>query len=448
MFMKPHFLPVSSLKIKIFADGALLEDMVSLAKEPFIKGLTTNPTLMRKAGVTDYAAFAKEVLAHIKDKPISFEVFSDDLREMEEQARTIASWGPNVYVKIPITNTRGESTFALIQKLTQSGVKVNVTALLTLEQVEHIRGAFSYNVPGIVSVFAGRIADTGVDPIPVMQAAKRALAAYPNLELLWASPRELLNVYQAEYAGSDIITASPDILKKLSKVGYDHTQLSLETVQMFFEDGQKAGYSLGKAGGDYVGTYLSEVKTIADQIDHAAIEAMADTLATVRANGGRLFVVGVGGSAANASHVVNDFRKIAQIETYTPTDNASELTARINDDGWDSAFARWLEGSKLNGRDALLVLSVGGGNMEKRVSTNIVEALVYAKRAGANIMGIVSRDGGYTAQVADACVIVPVVNPETVTPHAESWQAVVWHCLVFHPKLRKIEGKWESLATK
>jgi transaldolase len=421
--------------------------MLALAREPYIKGLTTNPTLMRKAGVTDYVGFAKEVLASIKEKPISFEVFSDDFSEMEAQARTIASWGENVYVKIPITNTRGESAFDVIKKLTGEGIKVNVTALLTLGQVEHIRGAFAPGVPGIVSVFAGRIADTGADAVPLMRAAKEALASHPHLELLWASPRELFNIYQAEYAGADIITVSPDILKKLSKIGYDHEKLSLETVQMFFDDGKKAGYSLRDTP-TYVSGYLAEVKQIAEQIDQKAIETVAELLAQIRAQGGRLFIVGVGGSAANASHAVNDFRKIAHLEAYTPTDNPAELTARINDDGWDSAFAKWLERSNLGNKDAVMVLSVGGGNAEKKVSVNIIEALTHAKKVGAKVLGIVSRDGGHTAQVADACVIVPVINAETVTPHAESWQAVVWHCLVFHPAMRKIEGKWESLSPK
>jgi transaldolase len=235
---------LGELKIKIFADGADLASMVALAKDPLIKGFTTNPTLMRKAGVTDYAAFAKEVLAEIKDKPVSFEVFSDDFAEMERQARLIASWAPNVYVKIPITNTKGESVFDLVKKLAADGVKLNITAILPVSQVAHIVQALSPKVPAIVSVFAGRVADTGIDPIPLMREAKKILAPFPKFELLWASPRELLNIYHAEEVGADIITVTPDILKKGTMVGLDLAELSLQTVKMFYDDGQKAGYVL------------------------------------------------------------------------------------------------------------------------------------------------------------------------------------------------------------
>lgn len=235
---------IHELRVKIFADGAEKAGMLELAKEPFIQGFTTNPTLMRKAGITDYAGFAKEILSLIKDKPISFEVFSDDFAEMERQARIIASWASNVYVKIPITNTKKESSFDLVKKLATEGIKLNVTAILTLPQVEHIAKALSPHAPAIISVFAGRIADTGVNPIPIMKQAKQMLAAQPKHELLWASPRQLYNIYDAEEAGCDIITVSHDILKKLDKVGYDHHDLSLETVKMFYDDGQKVGYTL------------------------------------------------------------------------------------------------------------------------------------------------------------------------------------------------------------
>jgi transaldolase len=236
---KPH-----ELKIKIFADGAEKEGMMALAKEPHIKGFTTNPTLMRKAGITDYAAFAKEILGFIKDKPISFEVFSDDFSEMERQANIINAWAPNVYVKIPITNTKKESSFDLVKKLSSEGIKLNVTAILTTAQVKHIKDALNPKVPAIISVFAGRIADTGHDPMPIMKEAKAILASNPNYELLWASPRELFNIYQAEEVGCDIITVSHDILKKIGGIGYDHHELSLDTVKMFYEDGQKVGYKL------------------------------------------------------------------------------------------------------------------------------------------------------------------------------------------------------------
>jgi len=235
---------LEELNIKIFDDGAEKASMIELSKQPLIKGLTTNPTLMRKAGVTDYVGFAKEVLAEIKNKPISFEVFSDDFAEMERQARIINSWASNIYVKIPITNTKKEPSYDLIKKLSDDGIKLNVTAVFSLSQVEKTKKALSANVPSIISVFAGRIADTGVDPIPVMKEAKAILAGAKNIELLWASPREFLNIYHAEEAGSDIITVTPDVLKKAVNIGLDHEEFSLQTVKMFYDDGQKVGYTL------------------------------------------------------------------------------------------------------------------------------------------------------------------------------------------------------------
>lgn len=195
----------------------------------------------------------------------------------------------------------------------------------------------------------------------------------------------------------------------------------------------------------YLSKYLEEVSGIAKMIDREAIMKIVAILKDLKGKGGRLFIIGVGGSAANASHAVNDFRKIDRIEAYSPADNVSELTARVNDDGWDSVFARYLEGSNLGSNDAVMVLSVGGGNAEKNISANIVRALDLAKEKGAKIIGIVSRDGGHTAKVADACVLVPVVSQENLTAHAESWQAVIWHAIAFHPELKIIEGKWESL---
>lgn len=191
--------------------------------------------------------------------------------------------------------------------------------------------------------------------------------------------------------------------------------------------------------------FLAEATTILQQLDIAAIDAAVSILASTRENGGRLFILGVGGSAANASHAVNDFRKIAGIETYAPTDNVSELTARTNDEGWDTVFSEWLKVSRLNSKDSILVFSVGGGNLERNVSPNLVKALQYAKEQGARITGIVGRDGGYTAKVADACVIIPTVNPENTTPHAEAFQAVVWHLFVSHPDLKRAQTKWESV---
>jgi transaldolase len=232
-------------RIKIFADGASLPSMLESARDPRIAGFTTNPTLMRKAGITDYRAFAKQVLAAIRDKPISFEVFADELPEMRRQAREIATWGDNVYVKIPITNTRREPTTALIRELGGSGVKLNVTAICTLEQVRDTAHALEGAAPSVISVFAGRIADTGRDPIPLMKEALQICrAADRSIELLWASPRELLNLIQAAEIGCDIITVTPDLLKKLELVGKDLGTFSLETVQMFFRDAQAAGFEL------------------------------------------------------------------------------------------------------------------------------------------------------------------------------------------------------------
>ncbi len=235
---------VTELTVKLFADGADAAGMRELYRNPLIRGFTTNPTLMRKAGVTDYRAFAREILQAIPDRPISFEVFSDEFAEMERQALEISQWGPNVYVKIPITNTRGESSYDLIRRLADRAVKVNVTAMLPLDQIVHILPALENAASAYVSTFAGRIADTGRDPVPIMAAAVELLRPYTNIELIWASPRELLNVFQADAIGCHIITATHDILKKLELVGKDLHRYSLDTVQMFYEDAQKAGFAL------------------------------------------------------------------------------------------------------------------------------------------------------------------------------------------------------------
>jgi transaldolase len=235
---------VSSLKVKIFADGADKAAMLELYRNPLIQGFTTNPTLMAKAGIRDYETFARDIVQAIPDRPVSLEVFADSMDEMERQALKIASWGSNVYVKIPITNTQRESSCALVRRLTQQGVKVNVTALLTLQQVTLMAQALDGGAPANVSVFAGRIADTGCDPVPMMAEAVRILAPLPQVELIWASPRELLNVFQADAVGCHIITATNDILKKLSLVGKDLNQYSLETVQMFHNDAQSSGFRL------------------------------------------------------------------------------------------------------------------------------------------------------------------------------------------------------------
>jgi transaldolase len=235
---------VEELKVKIFADGADKSGMLEMYKKPFVRGLTTNPTLMKKAGITDYRAFCKDILTSINDKPLSFEVFSDDFSEMERQALEIASWGDNVYVKIPITNTKKETCYALVEKLANQKVKLNVTALMTLDQVCNVVAALDPNIPSYVSVFAGRIADTGYDPIPLMKTAVEILKTAPAAELIWASPRELLNIFQADEIGCHVITVTNDILKKLSLVGYDLNEYSLDTVKMFYADAVAAGYKL------------------------------------------------------------------------------------------------------------------------------------------------------------------------------------------------------------
>jgi len=235
---------LSELQVKIFADGADLAGMLEMYRNPLIKGFTTNPTLMRKAGVADYQALARDILQAIPDRPISFGVLSDEFDEMERQAHKIASWGRHVYVKIPITNTRGESALELIHDLAGDGVKVNVTAMLTLDQIRDASAALAGGPSAFVSLFAGRVADTGRDPMPMMAAAVELIRVYPNVELLWASPRELLNIFQADAVGCHIITATNDVLKKLELVGKDLHEFSLETVKMFHDDALKAGYTL------------------------------------------------------------------------------------------------------------------------------------------------------------------------------------------------------------
>jgi transaldolase len=237
----------SDLKIKIFADGADRESIVRLYENPLIQGFTTNPTLMRKAGVEDYETFAREVLDVVTDRPISFEVFSDDFDEMEQQALQISSWADNVYVKVPVTNTSGEPAGDVVRRLAERGVKVNVTALMTPAQVSEVVDWLAGGPPCYVSVFAGRIADTGRDPIPLMVESLEILGAHPNAELIWASPREILNIVQADAIGCDIITVTHDLLEKLETLGRDLDQFSLDTVRLFFRDGQAAGYTLGGA---------------------------------------------------------------------------------------------------------------------------------------------------------------------------------------------------------
>lgn len=235
---------VADLNVKIFADGAEKTGMLEMYAKPYIKGFTTNPTLMHKAGLTDYRAFARDIVEAIPDRPISFEVFSDEFDDMERQAREIATWGENVYVKIPVTNTRREPAYDLVQRLSNDGIKLNITAIMTVDQVGHVVGAVNEGAPSCVSVFAGRIADTGRDPVPIMTECVSILKSAPRAELIWASPRELLNIIQADAIGCHIITVTNDILKKLALIGKDLGDYSLDTVKMFFDDGKKAGFTL------------------------------------------------------------------------------------------------------------------------------------------------------------------------------------------------------------
>lgn len=235
---------LADLRVKIFADGADLAGIKTMYAKSWIKGFTTNPTLMRKAGVTDYKAFARQVLKAVPDRPVSFEVFADDFDEMEAQALEIASWGVNVNVKIPVTNTKRRFAGPLIDRLSKTGVQLNITAVMTLEQVREIVECLAPETPAIISVFAGRIADTGVDPVPVMREALQIMRVRPKAELLWASPRELLNIVQADEVGCHIITVTTDILTKLPLLGKNHSDYSLETVEMFYRDAVAAGYTI------------------------------------------------------------------------------------------------------------------------------------------------------------------------------------------------------------
>ena len=235
---------VHDLKVKIFADGADKAGMLDMASKSFIKGLTTNPTLMRKAGIKSYKDFALEILTEVKDKPISFEVFSDDFDEMERQALEIRSWGENVYVKIPVMNTKQEPAYDLVSKLSNQGVKLNVTALMTNTQVKNVAERLNMSIPSYISVFAGRVADTGIDPVPQMKAAVDIIKMNPKIELIWASPRELLNIFQADEIGCQIITVTNDVLRKLDLVGKNLDEYSLDTVKMFYNDAKSAGYNI------------------------------------------------------------------------------------------------------------------------------------------------------------------------------------------------------------
>jgi transaldolase len=235
---------VTDLKIRIFADGADRDGILQMYERPFIRGFTTNPTLMRKAGIADYRGFAQDILQRVPDRPISFEVFADDFDEMERQALEIAGWGDNVFVKIPVTDTSGRPATALIERLASEGVQLNVTALMTVEQVRCVSAALGDGAPAFISVFAGRIADTGRDPLPIMRDSLEVMRPHPRQELIWASPRELLNIVQADEIGCHVITVTNDLLSKLSLIGKDLSEYSLDTVKMFYNDGRTAGFSL------------------------------------------------------------------------------------------------------------------------------------------------------------------------------------------------------------
>ena len=235
---------LGDLKVKLFADGADRAEILRMYANPLIRGFTTNPTLMRQAGVTDYEAFAKDIVSAVPDRPISLEVFADEFSEMERQALKISGWGKNVYTKIPVTNTRRESSLDLVCRLARRGVKLNVTALMTLQQVKEVASVLAGGPPAYVSMFAGRIADTGRDPVPIIAEAVDMLRPYPNIELIWASPRELLNIFQADAVGCHIITATHDLLRKLALIGKDLGDYSLDTVKMFHRDAAQAGYEL------------------------------------------------------------------------------------------------------------------------------------------------------------------------------------------------------------
>ena len=243
--MTPLMINLSDLRVHLYADGAEKAGILELYAKPYIKGLTTNPTLMKKAGIRDYEMFARDILETVTAKPISLEVFADDFAEMKRQARKVAGWGRNVYVKIPITNSHGEASIPLIRELAAENVQLNITAILTVDQVRNVAGALNPSVPSVVSVFAGRIADSGIDPVPIMRAARSLLVHLPKAELLWASVREVFNLIQAEQSGCQIVTVTPDILAKAAKImGMDLTALSLETVRMFSRDAAEAGYKL------------------------------------------------------------------------------------------------------------------------------------------------------------------------------------------------------------
>lgn len=410
---------LAGLRVKLFADGADLATMLAMAKNPLIRGFTTNPTLMRKAGVDDYRTFASVVLDAIRDRPISFEVFSDEFDEMERQAREIAGWGANVYVKIPVTNTRGDSSTALIRRLAAEGVKLNITAVLTMEQVRAIAPCLAGGAPSCVSVFAGRIADTGVDPVPTMAAAVDTLRPLGNVELIWASPRELLNVFQADVIGCHIITATSDILQKLALVGKDLAGYSLDTVRMFRDDAVKAGYRLSggpsprpvepAAGveqsgvGGIVESIRVKQRLLAESSD--VILKTGRILADALLGGSKVLLLGNGGSAAEAQHIAAELvgrfaRERGALPALALSSDAAALTALGNDYGFERVFARQLEALARAG-DVVVALSTSG------LSANVLAAVMVARDQGCVVLGVTGADGRRLAGLCDAAVVVP-----------------------------------------
>ncbi len=433
-------------RIKIFADGASLPSMLESARDPRISGFTTNPTLMRKAGISDYRAFAKEVLASIKDRPISFEVFADEFAEMRRQAQDIATWGDNVYVKIPITNTRREPATALIRELASSGVKLNVTAICTLDQVRDTAQALKGGAPSVVSVFAGRIADTGRDPIPLM---KEALGIVPRRRQAHrAAVGQPARAAEHRPGGGGRLRHHHGDARSAEEAGAGRQGPGR------LQPGHRADVLSRRPGGrvqavsgagDFVRGYLDETVTAVRGLDAAAIDAMAVGLARVREQGGRLFILGVGGSAGHASHAVNDFRKICGFEAYSPTDNVSELTARVNDEGWDTSFSEWLKVSRLS--QARRRAGVFGRRRQPREERLAQPGARAGAGGGAGRRRVRHRRQGrrrHEAPPPRRASSSRRSPPDRITPHTEGLCAVVWHLLVSHPALKRAATKWES----
>ena len=400
-------------RIKIFADGASLPSMLESARDPRISGFTTNPTLMRKAGISDYRAFAKEVLASIKDRPISFEVFADEFAEMRRQAAGDRDLGRQRLREDPDHQHAARAARSpLIRELASAGVKLNVTAICTLDQVRDTAQALKGGAPSVVSVFAGRIADTGRDPMPLMKEALGICrAADARIELLWASPRELLNIVQAargrlrHHHGH----ARPAEEAGAGRQGPGRLQPRDRADVLPRRPGRRVQAVSG--AGDFVRGYLEETVTAVRGLDAAAIDGMAIGLARVREQGGRLFILGVGGSAGHASHAVNDFRKICGFEAYAPTDNVSELTARVNDEGWDTSFSEWLKVSRLgDARRACWCFRSAAATARRTCRPTWCARWSWRPSGARRCSASSARTAAPRAAAAEACVIIPTVS--------------------------------------